>query len=211
LNFKGAAMKSKIISSILISSLLIQITLTGGGCMTFLPVEDKNLAHHQEDENTLLVKLKDKRDIEVEPENLIYYGNDSLFIYGKGYELNLADTTYKRLFHFNGFVSPAPAKIDSEKVIKYDSSKYYLFWMNNNKRISIKEDDLVRFSSNTMDNYWVTKSENMGYQQFYAKDIAAIEEKGLTDKAKVGRTVFGVLSGIGLMIYFVLMFKNIPD
>ena len=62
-----------------------------------------------------------------------------------------------------------------------------------------------------MDNYWVAKSENMGYQQFYAKDIAVIEEKGYTDKAKVGRNVFGVLSGIGLMIYYAIMFKNIPN
>ena len=193
-------MKSKIISSILISSLLIQITLTSGGCMTFLPVEDNNLAHHQDDDNTLLVKLKDKRDIEIEPQNLIYYGNDSLFIYGKGYELNLADTTYKRLFHFKGFVSPAPAKIDSEKVIMYDSSKYYLFWMNNNKRVSIREDDLTRFTSNTMDNYWVAKSENMGYQQFYANDITTIEEKGYTDEARVGKAVGAVLGLIGLAI-----------
>jgi hypothetical protein len=202
-------MKTKIISSILISTLLIQIALTSGGCMTFLPVEDNNLAHHQEDGNTLLVKLKDKRDIEIEPKNLIYYGNDSLFIYGKGYELNLADTTYQRLFPFNGFVSPAPAKIDSEKVIMYDYSKYYLFWMNNNKRISIKEDDLTRFNSNTMDNYWVAKSENMGYQQFYVKDIAAIEEKGYTDDAKVGRGVIAALCAIGLAIgvWFLINFR----
>ena len=171
-------MKVKIISSILISSLLIQITLTSGGCMTFKPVEDNNLAHHQNDDNTLLVKLKDKRDIEIEPKNLIYYGNDSLFIYGNGYELNLADTAIIRLAHFNGLIFPA--NIDSEKVIIYDSTKYYLFWMNNNKRISIGEDSLARFNSNTIDNYWVAKSENMGYQQFYAKNIVAIEEKGNT-------------------------------
>jgi hypothetical protein len=198
-------MKTKIISSILISSLLIQITLTSGGCMTFKPVEDNNLAHHQKDDNTLLVKLKDKRDIEVEPENLIYYGNDSLFIYGQGYELNLADTTYQRLFHFNGFVSPAPATIDSEKVIMYDSSKYYLFWMNNNKRISIKEDDLTRFRSKTMDNYWVAKSENMGYQQFYEKDIAAIEKKGLTDTQKALGNIAILLVIIGAAVgYYVI-------
>ena len=178
--------------------------------MTFKPVEDNNLAHHQKDDNTLLVKLKDKRDIEVEPENLIYYGNDSLFIYGQGYELNLADTTYQRLFHFNGFVSPAPATIDSEKVIMYDSSKYYLFWMNNNKRISIKEDDLTRFRSKTMDNYWVAKSENMGYQQFYAKDIAEIEEKGYTNKTKIVRGVFAALSAIGLIILCVLWYNSLP-
>ena len=196
-------MKSKIISSILISSLLIQITLTSGGCMTFLPVEDNNLAHHQDDNNKLLVKLKDKRDIEIEPKNLIYYGNDSLFIYGKGYELNLADTTYNRLFHFNGLI--LPANIDSEKVIVYDSTKFYLFWMNNNKRISIKEDNLARFNSNTMDNYWVAKSENMGYQQFYEKDIAAIEKKGLTDTQKALGNIAILLVIIGAAVgYYVI-------
>ena len=193
-------MKIKIISSILTSTLLIQITLTSGGCMTFLPVEGNNLANHQNDTNTLLIRIKDKRELKVEPENLIYYGNDSLFIYGEGYELNLADTEYSRLISFKGFVSPAPAKIDSEKAIMYDSSKYYLFWMNNNKRISIREDNLARFNSNIMDNYWVAKSENMGYQQFYAKDIAAIEEKGYTDEAKAGMGVFAALCAIGLAI-----------
>ena len=194
-------MKTQIISSILIFSLLIQIALTTEGCMEFRPVEDNNLAHHQKDTNTLLIRLKDKRDIEVEPENLIYYGNDSLFIYGKGYELNLADTTYNRLFHFNGFVSPAPAKIDSEKVIMFDSSKYYLFWMNNNKRISIKEVDLARFNSNTMDNYWVAKSENMGYQQFYANDIAAIEEKENTAKDAKFINITVVIILLPILIY----------
>ena len=46
-------MKTKIISSILISSLLIQITLTSGGCTTFRPVEDNNLANHKKGSNTL--------------------------------------------------------------------------------------------------------------------------------------------------------------
>ena len=196
-------MKTQIISSILIFSLLIQIALTTEGCMEFRPVEDNNLAHHQKDTNTLLIRLKDKRDIEVEPENLIYYGNDSLFIYGKGYELNLADTTYNRLFHFNGLI--LPANIDSEKVIVYDSTKFYLFWMNNNKRISIKEDNLARFNSNTMDNYWVAKSENMGYQQFYEKDIAAIEKKGLTDTQKALGNIAILLVIIGAAVgYYVI-------
>jgi hypothetical protein len=198
-------MKTKIISSILISSLLIQITLTSGGCMTFLPVEDNNLAHHQDDDNTLLVKLKDKREIKVRPENLIYYGNDSLFIYGEGYESNLVDTEYSNLEYFKGFVSPAPAKIDSEKTIMYGSEKYHIFWINNNKRISIREDDLARFNSSTMDNYWVAKSVNMGYQQFYAKDIASIEEKGYTSGQNALMVSAGVLGIIGLIALIIYM------
>ena len=167
-------MKTKVISSILISSLLIQITLTSGGCMTFKPVDDNNLANHRNDINTLLIKLKDKREVKVEPENLVYYGNESLIIYGEGDEFNLADTTKIGPTHFNGLIFPA--NIDSEKVIIYDSTKYFLFWTNNNKRISIREDNLGRFNSNTIDNYWVAKSENMGYQQFYENDILSIKQ-----------------------------------
>ena len=199
-------MKSKIISSILISSLLIQISLTSGGCMTFSPVDDNNLANHKKDGNTLLIKLKDKRNIEVKPENLIYFGNDSLFIYGKGYELNLADTAKRRLTHFNGLIFPA--NIDSENVFIYDSTKFYLFWMNNNKRISIRKDNLARFNSNTMDNYWVAKSEDMGYQQFYEKDITVIEEKGPNKEAKIIGITAGVIGFAALIYVFVSMLNT---
>ena len=196
-------MKPKIISSILIPSLLIQITLTSGGCMTFKPVDDNNLSNHRNDINTILIKLKDKREIKVEPENLVYYGNERLIIYGEGDEFNLSDTTKIGPTHFNGLIFPA--NIDSEKVIIYDSTKYCLFWTNNNKSISIRQDNLARFNSNTMDDYWVVKSENMGYQQFYAKDIVAIEEKGIA-REQIGASI---AIALGMVLFGYLIFSNI--
>ena len=174
-------MKPKIISSILISSLLIQISLTSGGCMTFRPLEDNYLSSHKKDGYTLLIKLKDKREIKVEPENLFYYGNDSLIIYGDGDEFNLADSTSRGLKKFKGFISPA--KIDSEQIIMVENTKYHIFWMIDKKRISVMDRNLGRFNSDTHKYYWIAKSINMGYQQIYPDDIAGLEEK---DKITAG-------------------------
>jgi hypothetical protein len=186
--FKGVAMKSKIISSVLISSILIQITLTSGGCMTFHPVGDNNLANHRKDANTLLIKLNDK-EIKLEPSDLIYYGNDSLFIYGKGDIINLADTPSWKERSFSGIISAA--KIDSEQIITYESTKYHFFWMNDKKRIIIKDKDLIILNSDLQDYYWVADLGSNGYRQIYDKDIQNIEEKGLTPT--------GIILGIGLL------------
>jgi hypothetical protein len=192
-------MKIKIISSILTFILLIQITIIIGGCMTFSPTYDNNLAHYRKDENTLLIKLKDKRILKVEPESLVYYGNDSLIIYGEGNEFDLSDSTYSGLKKFKGFISPA--KIDSEQLIMYDDTKYHIFWMNNNRRLSIMHKNLGRFYSDSMDYYWVAKADSVGYQQIYSDDIAGLERK---DKLTVGGYVYyGLLFGVMALSYAV--------
>ena len=158
--------------------------------MTFRPVDDNNLSNHRNDINTILIKLKDKREIKVEPENLIYYGNDSLIIYGEGDEINLMDATSRGLKKFKGFISQV--KIDSEQVIMYESTKYHFFWMNDKKRISIKDKDLAKINSNSGDYYWVAKANNMGYQQFYENEIVEIEGEEFTLAANIAVIILGV-------------------
>jgi hypothetical protein len=67
-------MKTKIIPSILNSSLLIQITLTSGGCMTFKPVDNNKPANLKNEKHTLLFKLKNKGETRVDPKILSIMG-----------------------------------------------------------------------------------------------------------------------------------------
>ena len=191
-------MKSKIISSILISSLLIQITLTGGGCMTFRPFDDNNLANLKKEKHTLLIKLKDKEEIELEPKNLIYYGDDSLLFYGKGDEFNLTDSAYLRERSFSGIISPA--KIDSEQVIMFESTKYHFFWMKDKKRISIKDEDLTVLKSKTGNYYLIAYINGIGHRRIFTKDIEAIEEESFSTVGYISIIVATVATIVVLLV-----------
>ena len=67
-------MKTKIISSILISSLLIQITLTSGGCMSYYPSEKgNNLYSYNKNEDEIQITLKDSTKVNVPSNGVIYF------------------------------------------------------------------------------------------------------------------------------------------
>ena len=162
-------MKTKIISSILIPSLLIQIILTSGGCMTFKPVDDNNLANLKKEKHTLLIKLKNKRETKVDPKNLIYYGNDSCLIYGKGDLYNNSTSANRGPTRFEGIVPPL--KIDSEQVI----GSNHFFWMNDKSEIIINKGELIKFTSNSGNYYWVVQLHSMVFQQIFENNIEGIE------------------------------------
>ncbi len=64
-------MKTKIISYFLIYCFVIQTLLYGNGCMSFYPTEgENNLMLYKNGNERLLIKLKDKSEIEI-PENSI--------------------------------------------------------------------------------------------------------------------------------------------
>ena len=162
-------MKTKIIPSILISSLLIQITLTSGGCMTFKPVDNNNPANLKNEKHTLLFKLKNKGETRVDPKNLIYYGNDSCLIYGKGDLYNNSTSAYRSPTRFEGIVQPL--KIDSEQVI----GPNHFFWMNDKSKIIINKGELRKFTSNNGNYYWVVQLHNMDFMQIFENNIEGVE------------------------------------
>jgi hypothetical protein len=162
-------MKTKIIPSILISSLLIQITLTSGGCMTFKPVDNNNPANLKNEKHTLLFKLKNKGETRVDPKNLIYYGNDSSLIYGKGDLYNNSTSAYRSPTRFEGIVQPL--KIDSEQVI----GPNHFFWMNDKSEIIINKGELRKFTSNNGNYYWVVQLHNMDFMQIFENNIEGVE------------------------------------
>jgi hypothetical protein len=109
--------------------------------MTFRPVDDNNLANLKNEKHTLLFKLKNKRETRVDFQNLVYNGNDSCLIYGKGDLYNNSTSLYRCPTRFEGIEQPR--KIDSKQVI----GPNHFFWMNNKSEIIINKGELRKFTS----------------------------------------------------------------
>ena len=66
-------MKTKIISSVLVSSILIQLTVISDGCMSYYPsAKGNNLYSYNKNKDEIQIKLKDSTEVNV-PVNGIFY------------------------------------------------------------------------------------------------------------------------------------------
>jgi hypothetical protein len=140
----GTEMKTKIISTVIIYSLLIQIALISPGCMSTFPINGGNEpANYRDYKNKISIVLKDRNEVEVYPKNLYYVPADSEFIYGEGDEYSYLPEAYRKFTAFKGIISPAA--IDSEAVVNSNSTIYHIIYIKDIKRLSIAAKDLARF------------------------------------------------------------------
>jgi len=100
--------------------MLIQIPLTQVGCTSFYPAGDNDLSKYSE-ESGILLRMKDKTDLDISPENSVFIDSSAEFIYAVGKEYNYST---KKLSDFKGVIEKD--KIDSAKFFEINSTKYYM-------------------------------------------------------------------------------------
>jgi hypothetical protein len=194
-------MKAKIISYLLIYCLIIEPSLLNMGCTSFYPSEGtKNLNDYRNHEGKILIRLKNGVELIVNPKNLYFVDRNSEFIYAEGNEFNFVT---KSTTSFNGVI--LPGKIDSEKVIENNSDIYHLFWMQDNTKLIIEDENLYRAAPDSQSGYWMlVNSYRKEFHKIYNSDIAGIEIQDV-DWVK---TSIAIVLGLGIMIGLIILLSN---
>ena len=194
-------MKAKIISYLLIYCLIIEPSLLNMGCTSFYPSEGtKNLNDYRNHEGKILIRLKNGVELIVNPKNLYFVDRNSEFIYAEGNEFNFVT---KSTTSFNGVI--LPGKIDSEKVIENNSDIYHLFWMQDNTKLIIEDENLYRAAPDSQSGYWMlVDSYRKEFHKIYNSDIAGIEIQDIDwDK-----TSMVIALGLGISIVLIILLNN---
>lgn len=162
-------MKKQIITLILIFCILVQIPLTQAGCTSFYPTGDNDLSKYSS-ESRLLLRMKDKTDLDITPANSVFIDSSIEFIYAIGKEYNY-DT--KKFSDFAGVIEKG--KIDSAKFLESNSKKYYIYWINDNRKITC-EREAYSMASDSAGSFWVVYDNNKNEaRKIYNSDIETVE------------------------------------
>ncbi|MEJ2614392.1 MAG: hypothetical protein P8Z35_05515, partial [Ignavibacteriaceae bacterium] len=186
----------KIIVSILISCMLLQLQFTQIGCTSFYPVNDNNkLVEYNNYSGKILLKLKDKTELNINPKYSIFIDKPSDLIYGTGSEFNYKD---RKSFDFKGIIEKDA--IDSGKVIESNSTAYHLYWTRNNRRLSFKVGKVFSIAPDSGSGFWLVFDNNRDeYKKIYDRDIAEIQ----VQKTNWVTTSILILLGIGVLALFI--------
>ena len=189
-------MKKQIISSILIFCMLIQVPLTHIGCTSFYPPgEEDNLSDLINSKEGLLLKLKDETEIETIPNNYFYLDKPVEFIYGIGHQYKYEN---KRSTVFKGFIEKD--KIDSCRVIEYNSILYHIYWMKDNRILNFEEDKIITVAPDSGKNIWLLVDDSN--KRFIKISDSEISEVQVSKINWVTTSIVMVL-GIGLLVLFI--------
>ncbi len=162
-------MKKQIISSILIFCMLIQIHLTQVGCTSFYPAGDNDLSKYSE-ESGLLLRMQDKTDLDISPANSVFIDSSAEFIYAVGKEYNYST---KKLSDFKGVIEKD--KIDSAKFFEINSTKYYICWLNDNRKITC-EKEMFSTTPDSGSSFWLVYDNNKNeIRKVHDSEIEAVE------------------------------------
>jgi hypothetical protein len=183
-------MRRKIIASVLSFSLLIQLIFATIGCRAAFPTGDTDLSKYANENEHIMMKLKDGTEIETDTDDMFFIEDSSEFFYGKGDKYNYEDNS---LSDFDGnFYN---YDVDSTKSIINNSKSYQIFWMKNNTRLSFEAGNIFSIKPDSGKSCWAVKKYSEGSAksnkliQIYDKDISEVQEFQTT---WVGYTVIGL-------------------
>ena len=183
-------MQRKIIASVLSFSLLIQLPFTNIGCRAAFPTGDTDLSKYANENEYILIKLKDETKIETYTDDMFFIEDSSEIFYGKGDKYHYED---KSLSDFDG--NFYHYDIDSTKNIKNNSKSYQLFWMKDNTRLSFEAGNIFSIKPDSSKSCWAVKEYSEGSVKsnkpirIYDTDISEVQEFKTT---WVGYTVIGL-------------------
>jgi len=187
-------MRTKIISSILVFCMLIQIPLTQVGCTSFYPTGDNDLSKYSA-ESRLLLKMKDKTDLDITPADCVSIDSSSELIYAIGKEYNYET---KKFSDFDGVIEKE--KIDSAKFLESNSKKYYIYWINDNRKI-ICEREAYPIAPDSGSSFWLMYDNNKNEaRKIYNSDIEMVE----IQKTNWLATSFLIFMGAAVLTFAIL-------
>jgi len=198
-------MKRKIISYILIFCLLVQLPIANIGCRAAFPTGDNDLSKYANENEHIIIKLKDDTEIETNGEYIFLIKDSSEFFYGKGDKYDYEDNT---LSNFNDTFYNFD--IDSTKSITNNSKSYQLFWMKNNTRLSFEAGNIFSFKPDSGKSCWAVKEYSEGSVKsnkpirIYDNDISEVQEFKTT---WVGYTIVG-LAAVGFIVLGITLANN---
>ena len=183
-------MQRKIIASVLSFSLLIQLPFINIGCRAAFPTGENDLSKYVNENEHILIKLKDGTEIETYTDDMFFIEDSSEIFYGKGDKYHYED---KSLSDFDGTFYNYD--IDSTKSITNNSKSYQLFWMKDNIRLSFEAGNIFSIKPDSSKSCWVIKEYSEGSVKsnklirIYDTDISEVQEFKTT---WVGYTILGL-------------------
>jgi hypothetical protein len=170
-------MQRKIIASVLSFSLMIQLPFTNIGCSAAFPTGDNDLSIYINENEHIIIKLKDGTEIETDTDDMFFIEDSSEFFYGKGDKYNYED---KSLSNFDGTFYNYD--IDSTKSIISNSKSYQLFWMKDNTRLSFEAGNIFSIKPDSGKSCWAVKEyskvsvKSNKLIRIYDNDISEVQE-----------------------------------
>ena len=144
-------MNKKIISFVLLNSLLVQIMLMSLGCHAFyLPNNDKDLEENINSKERLQLKLKDQTQLDLESGSYFFIDKPSEFIYGIGYKYGFSNRMGPK---FVGSLSKN--EIDSTQTFIYGSTIVIKYWLKNNESIMFEKEKIIQISPASGSGFWI--------------------------------------------------------
>ena len=198
-------MQRKIIASVLSFSLLIQLPFINIGCRAAFPTGENDLSKYVNENEHILIKLKDGREIETYTDDMFFIEDSSEFFYGKGDKYHYED---KSLSDFDGTFYNYD--IGSTKSITNNSKSYQLFWMKDNTRLSYEVGNIFSIKPDSGKSCWAVKEYSEGSVksnkpiQIYDNDISEVHEFKTT---WVGYTIVG-LAAAGFIVLGITLANN---
>lgn len=183
-------MVRKIISSVLVSSFLLQIMLTSFGCKAFYPLNnDDDLLENVSSKNRLLLKLKDQSELDLEPETYLFVDKPSEFIYGIGAKFDFSGRMRSK---FVGSVSKDEI-VSMEVILIIDSTAYYRYLLKDSTRITFQKGKIYSATPDSGSEYWIVLDNDQNDLRIINK--SEIEEIQIN---KTNWIATSLLLGIGI-------------
>lgn len=195
-------MVEKIISYTLVSSFLLNLILTSFSCKSFyVPVDDEDLQSNITSKNRLMIKLKDKSQLDLNPESYLLIETPSEFIYGIGNEFDFEN---KKESKFVGLLSKS--EVDSTERFIFRSETLHKYWLKNNKRIIFEEGKVYEITPASGSGFWIVlDSDKDVLRKIDAKDIEEIQVR----KTNWIASSFLFVVGIGLLALIIAAGQSI--
>ena len=184
---------------------MIQLPISNLGCRAAFPTGDTDLSKYINENEHIIIKLKDDTKIETNGEHIFLIKDSSEFFYGKGDKYDYEDETQS---NFNSVFFNY--EIDSTKIITVNSKDYRLFWMKDNTRLSFEVGNIFSIKSDLGKSCWAIKEYSEGSVKsnklirIYDTDISEVQEFKTT---WVGYTIVG-LAAAGFIVLGITLANN---
>jgi hypothetical protein len=165
-------MNKKIVSYVLLNSLLVQIMLTSLGCHAFYPPNDnKDLEENINSKERLLIKLKDQTQLDLESGSYLFVNKPSEFICGIGYKYGFSNRTGPKFIS-----SLSKNEIDSNQTFIYGSTIVIKYWLNNNENIMFEKEKILNITPASGSGFWIVlDSDESALRMIEYADIEEIQ------------------------------------
>jgi hypothetical protein len=174
-------MNKKIISYVLLNSLLVQIIFTSLGCHAFYsPNDDKDLEENINSKERILLKLKDQSQLDLESESYLFVNKSSEFIYGIAAKLDFSRNKESR------YVASIPkAEIVSLKeILIFNLTTYERYLLKDSTSITFEKGKMYTATPDSGREYWIVldheKNELRKINNSDIEEIQVIEINWIT-------------------------------